>query len=127
MGHISTGQMPMKFDLKLVMWIIVIVAALTALTAYMMWFQPYPVSERDSAVFACVFLCKAERDTGRLLSNGPCLSGSSSWKVADWVCDVAHDPRIASDNVPANQCKEYGVTASHFVEVTPECEFIRAV
>lgn len=45
-----------------------------------------------------------------------------------WVCDVAHQPRTAEDNLPVNQCSSYRAgKAKHFVEVTPECEFIRAV
>jgi len=69
----------------------------------------------------CIMLCK-EKQQELDLSRGPCLSGSI---IDDWVCDVAHDPREAVDDDPANQCPEFGDTASHFVEVSPECNFIR--
>jgi hypothetical protein len=42
------------------------------------------------------------------------------------VCDVAHEPREAADNLPANQCASYiNGSANRFIEVTPECIFIR--
>jgi len=75
----------------------------------------------------CVSLCLESSKNRVNLSEGPCLSNSISAKFSDWVCDVAHDPRLETDNLAANQCSEYGKTAGHFVEVTPECEFIRQV
>jgi hypothetical protein len=74
----------------------------------------------------CAALCKAMNFD---LSNGPCLSDSSpAWNISDWVCDVAHSPRIAIDNLPENQCSEFRKgKAHHFVEVSPGCEFIRVV
>ena len=56
------------------------------------------------------------------MTNGPCLSNEI---VEDWVCDVAHSPRQAVDDLPENQCPAYGDKASHFVEVDPDCNFIR--
>ncbi|MBU0530505.1 MAG: hypothetical protein ABIH52_02255 [Candidatus Aenigmatarchaeota archaeon] len=71
-------------------------------------------------------MCRSEcfnaKEAGTDLSAGPCLSSHE-----DWVCDVAHDPRQDVDNLPENQCPEYGKTASHFVEVDPECKLIRIV
>jgi hypothetical protein len=29
------------------------------------------------------------------------------------------------DDVPANQCFEFGKTANHFIEVDPACNFIQ--
>lgn len=44
------------------------------------------------------------------------------------VCDVAHNPRTAEDDLKENQCDSWNnKTARHFVEVTPECDFIRFV
>ncbi|MEM5871409.1 MAG: hypothetical protein QW051_00890 [Candidatus Aenigmatarchaeota archaeon] len=74
----------------------------------------------------CIELClKANRD----LSNGPCLSDDNiEWNIEDWVCDVAHSPRESVDNQPENQCKAYREgKAHHFVEVNPECKFIKAI
>jgi len=63
------------------------------------------------------------------LSDGPCLSDDNpEWAIENWVCDVAHSPREAIDNLPENQCREFreGI-ASHFVEVDPNCKFIKAI
>ncbi|MEM2974168.1 MAG: hypothetical protein QW112_00865 [Candidatus Micrarchaeia archaeon] len=70
----------------------------------------------------CIALCQSEKLSGRDLSDGPCLSN----RIAEnWVCDVAHKPRIDVDNRPENQCPEYrsGI-AHHFVEVDPDCNLI---
>ncbi len=72
----------------------------------------------------CISLCLEEKEKGVNLSNGPCLSNNIA---PGWVCDVAHYPREPIDNDPQNQCPAYGKNASHFVEVTPDCKFIRAV
>ncbi len=80
-------------------------------------------SEREKAKQECINLCLKEKAEGRDLSNGPCLSNEIQ---PGWVCDVAHYPREPIDNDPKNQCPAYGKTASHFVEVTPDCKFIRA-
>lgn len=72
---------------------------------------------------ACIQLClvnKANMD----LSSGPCLSNEIS---PGWVCDVAHSPRASVDNLAENQCPAFGKTAGRFVEVDPECRFIREV
>ena len=80
---------------------------------------------RDQAKKKCINLCLMERQANRNLSLGPCLSN----KIApDWVCDVAHYPREKIDNNPNYQCQAYrNGTAHHFVEVTPNCKFIRAI
>ena len=75
----------------------------------------------------CIKLCSSVK--GKInLTNGPCLSDDNpEWKVKDWVCDVAHWPRQAVDNLPENQCKDFREgKAHHFVEVDENCNFIRA-
>jgi hypothetical protein len=86
-------------------------------------------SEGDVIISDCVSLCQHAKEANINLSQGPCLSdGNPEWRHVDWVCDVAHNPRKSVDNLPENQCKEFREgKAHHFVEVTPECEFIRAV
>jgi hypothetical protein len=87
--------------------------------------EPPPTrTQINEATLACVSLCQQKLNEGRDLSQGPCLSGEI---IDNWVCDVAHAPRTQVDNDPINQCPAYGDTASHFVEVDPECNFIRAV
>ncbi|MEM5798270.1 MAG: hypothetical protein QXP39_01885 [Candidatus Aenigmatarchaeota archaeon] len=80
--------------------------------------------EDAQATNLCIQLCQAVKQNGTDLSAGPCLSNAI---IPGWVCDVAHSPRAYIDNIPENQCPAYGMTAKHFVEVDPECNFIRAV
>lgn len=88
------------------------------------WAKETAVEESDAAKNACIKKCQDALAAGQDLDNGPCLSNEI---IKNWVCDVAHSPRQAVDNNPANQCSAYGNTASHFVEVDPNCVFIRAV
>lgn len=72
----------------------------------------------------CMQLCESEMQKGTDLSTGPCLSNEIT---KGWVCDVAHSPRAAVDNVAGNQCSAFGKTASHFVEVDEGCKVIKVV
>jgi hypothetical protein len=118
----------MEFDLKLALAIVIVVAVIAGMVYIFVVPKGPPVMDADRARFACIFLCQAALNEGRNLDNGPCLStGLEAWDIPDWVCDVAYDPRQAVDNLPENQCPEFGVSASHFVEVDPDCGFIRAV
>ncbi len=85
--------------------------------------------DEDIEVEMCRELCETKLSAGEDLSNGPCLSDDNpNWDVEDWVCDVAHSPRENVDNIPENQCREFREgRAKHFVEVDPECKFIKAV
>jgi hypothetical protein len=80
--------------------------------------------DKDKAIAAAKFIYagKAKED----LSAGPCLSEGIPG-LSDWVVDIAHDPRQAVDDQPANQCQSYrdGRT-HHFVELTPDGQLIRA-
>ncbi len=102
--------------------------------------SPAPVS--SDPVAACVALCenaRLEECGGARLSEcgpwneGPCLSDDAARKreaglASDWVCDVAHFPRVPADDNPANQCAEYrNGGARHFVEVDVDCKTIRVV
>ncbi len=86
------------------------------------------ISKRDLAISQCTMLCENLVESGEDLTNGPCLSDKYGWNVTDWVCDIAHKPRIPIDNDPLNQCQAYREgNAHHFVELTPTCDFIRAI
>jgi hypothetical protein len=77
----------------------------------------------------CAKLCKDRLAKGDDLSNGPCLSDDLTGGVIapNTVCDVAHNPRTDVDDDKANQCKAFhDGRASHFIEVNPACDFIRA-
>jgi len=74
----------------------------------------------------CISTCVNEKNRGVSLSNGPCLLNPMPENI-DWVCDVAHDPRENVDNLPENQCSAFKEgRATHFIEVTPDCKFIKA-
>ena len=65
----------------------------------------------------------AAKANGVDMSNGPCLGTVAP----DWVADVAHDPRQAVDDDPANQCAAYrSGEAHHFVEFDPDGNVIRS-
>ena len=80
-------------------------------------------AELERAKVLCIQECFGQQAAGVDLSRGPCLSEEIT---KDWVCDAAHYPRQPVDDDPANQCPAYGKTAGHFVEVDPECRFVRA-
>jgi hypothetical protein len=109
-----------------------IVLSVLALVTVSLCSQPEPAYTEQQAIDACVGLCTAATNAGKYLSIGPCLSDTTgdwtpNWKITDWVCDVAHSPREASDNIPTNQCSAYTEgKAKHFVEVSSNCTFIRA-
>ncbi|MFB6217176.1 MAG: hypothetical protein ABEJ72_09500 [Candidatus Aenigmatarchaeota archaeon] len=72
----------------------------------------------------CIEACEKALQNGRNLSRGPCLLDPV--ENSNWVCDVAHDPRKPVDNQRENQCDAWhNGTADRFIEVTPDCDFIR--
>lgn len=74
----------------------------------------------------CIATCEVKLNSSQDISNGPCLSQEGG--ESDWVCDVAHNPREAVDDLPENQCNAFrNGTAHHFVEVDENCNLIRAV
>lgn len=83
------------------------------------------VQVEDRAKLACEELCNKSRLSINM-SNGPCL-GQLTGDLADWVCDVAHDPRQPVDNLAENQCPAFrSGAAHHFVEVDEGCSAFRA-
>ncbi|MFH1234046.1 MAG: hypothetical protein V1493_00325 [Candidatus Diapherotrites archaeon] len=86
-----------------------------------------PAAAAEDAVKECKALCKEARENGADLEPGPCLSTKNpGWNVPGWVCDVAHSQREEADGLKENQCPEFGITVSRFVEVSPQCTLIRA-
>ncbi len=82
------------------------------------------VSEAAKIIDVCKKACEAEVAKGIDLESGPCLLNPIP-TYDDWVCDVSHWPREPVDALEGNQCSEYGKGASHFVEIMPNCTFIR--
>jgi hypothetical protein len=84
------------------------------------------VDERQRAIEAAAGEYAQARSSGAPLEDGPCLANPLP-DPSDWVVDIAHDPRTEADDDPANQCSAYrDGDASHFVELTPEGDLIRA-
>ncbi|HEY6672456.1 MAG TPA: hypothetical protein VIZ91_08140 [Solirubrobacterales bacterium] len=83
-------------------------------------------SDREKAVDEAQVAFRQLQATGQDLSAGPCISESLPG-LADWVADIAHDPRQSVDDQPANQCQRYrSGEAHHFVELAPDGQLIRA-
>ena len=85
-----------------------------------------PKTADQQLISECEAACQAALAAGQDLNAGPCLLNPMS--NSSWVCDIAHEPRQDTDNLPENQCSEYrNSTATHFIELTPECEVIKSV
>jgi hypothetical protein len=82
-------------------------------------------ADRTLAQVRCQELCQNQLSTdGQNFAIGPCLSNEI---IPDWVCDVAHRPRLEVDNDSANQCFAFvSGQAHHFVEVDGNCGLIKA-
>ncbi|MBN2458537.1 hypothetical protein JXB31_05390 [Candidatus Woesearchaeota archaeon] len=81
------------------------------------------LSDSEEASSRCRQLCMEKKAAGTVLDNGPCLSDEI---ITDWVCDVAHSPRIKLDDHMENQCPGFREgSRHHFVEVDPDCNLIK--
>ncbi|HEX5167287.1 MAG TPA: hypothetical protein VFV93_17905 [Thermomicrobiales bacterium] len=79
---------------------------------------------RDQAINEAQRAYAAKLAEGTDFSSGPCIAEEV---IDDWSVDIAHDPRQAIDDDPANQCTAYrNGTTHHFVELDPEGNLIRA-
>lgn len=85
-----------------------------------------PSGAQQQAVAAAQQVYQQAKSTGADFSNGPCIAEQLP-NLPDWSVDVAHDPRQAIDDQPANQCQFFrqGKT-HHFVELDPDGKLIRA-
>lgn len=82
------------------------------------------IVDKNLAVIKCQELCQFELSAGSAdFNTGPCLAETI---IPDWSCDIAHAPRQAVDDDPANQCGSFrqGVT-HHFVELDGNCNRIQ--
>ncbi len=79
--------------------------------------------EIDTAVAQAQLIYEQKKKQGVDFSNGPCLTNDL---MPSWVADIAHNPRIALDNLPQNQCQAYiEGRAKHFVELDSQGNLIR--
>jgi hypothetical protein len=75
--------------------------------------------DKDGAIRAAREVYAEATDDGtKDLSSGPCLANPLDEPYEDWVVDIVHEPRQASDDEAVNQCSAYrDGTAKHFVEL----------
>jgi hypothetical protein len=75
--------------------------------------------DKEGAVAAAREAYAQASDNGtKDLSTGPCLANPLDEPYEDWVVDIVHEPRQASDDEAVNQCSAYrDGTAKHFVEL----------
>lgn len=79
----------------------------------------------QSLVDSCTNECKIMKATAVNFENGPCLLDPMPQNKS-WVCDIAHEPRESADGLAENQCQAFrNQLATHFIEVTPDCVFLR--
>ena len=84
-----------------------------------------PASYEQTLIDACIQACENAKARGTNLENGPCLLNPMPQNNS-WVCDVAHDPRQDIDNLIENRCSSFGKgETKHFIEVNPDCIFIK--
>jgi len=114
-------------------YLIAILAFVIFIIGIVYFSKPSSIPEKDQAISLCISLCQEAKEIGLNLENGPCLSDNSTkWNLEKWVCDVAHWPRQDVDNKRENQCNKWweaylAKKEIHFVEVDPDCNFIRAI
>lgn len=108
-------------------WLIIVLVLIFTVVISGCIGQTKTKTDINKVTSACVNECKFWLNSSKDLSNGPCLLNPVP-EFPDWVCDVAHQPRQNEiDNKPENQCSEYGKTANHFIEVDPNCKFIKSI
>lgn len=88
-------------------------------------YQPGVSRDLDQAMNNAQDLYMTYQKAGIDLSDGPCLSNDL---MPGWVADLVHNPRIASDDDPKNQCQAYmEKRAGHFIELDLNGNFVRAL
>lgn len=123
LGYTARSDMP-KTTLFIVALIVIILTGLA--TVFLNNGNPkaVPKDEIETAVNQAKHLYRLEKELGRDLSSGPCLSEAL---LPGWVVDIVHSPRLPIDDLPENQCSAYrGGDAQHFVELDLEGNLIRA-
>ncbi|MDP3948208.1 MAG: hypothetical protein Q8P87_00690 [bacterium] len=113
-----------KLTLLIISLIVIILTGLATVFLNSGGQKSTPKSEIDTAVNQAAHLYRQEKERGRDLSSGPCLSDDL---LPGWVVDIAHSPRLSVDDLPGNQCPAYREgRAKHFVELDQDGNLIRA-
>jgi len=83
---------------------------------------PDEVTEQQELIKKSSDLYQEAVSKNTSFDNGPCLG-----KIADdWVVDIAHNPREAIDDRPANQCGDFLLgKAHHFIELDLQGNLVR--
>lgn len=86
-------------------------------------YKPGIYGDIDKAVNQAEVVYQQAKSLGTDFSAGPCLSNAL---LPDWVLDIAHNPRLAIDDLSANQCSALKEgKANHFVELDPNGKLIK--
>jgi hypothetical protein len=84
--------------------------------------KPKEAAEQEELVRQAYNMYDNSKSLGVNFDKGPCLGKLS----ADWVLDIAHNPRTAADDEPKNQCQDFiKGKAKHFIELDPSGEIIQ--
>jgi len=111
--------------MKKIFLIAIAIIAIILLSLPVFFYFKKEKSDQEKAIEICIEECRKAMIAGKDLSNGPCLLNPIK-ELPDWVCDVAHNPRVEIDNLKENQCSAfYEGKAKHFVEVDITCKLIK--
>lgn len=81
-------------------------------------------NEVEVAINQAKYIYDLRKSQNQDFTLGPCLSDDL---MPGWVLDIAHNPRLAVDDLAQNQCSAYKEgRAQHFVELDPDGNLIRA-
>ncbi len=113
----------MKLTMKLGWLLPVGLIALLGSVVYFVFFFGPTTETSGVATSLCITKCQESLIKGVDTVTGPCISNEIQ---KDWVCDMAHKPRQAVDDLPENQCSAYREgRAKHFIEVDTNCQVIQ--
>lgn len=80
--------------------------------------------ERNLAISKAYNLYEEYKNSGTNFKSGPCLTNNL---IEGWALDIVHDPKIAVDNEPQNQCSDYLYgRVGHIVELDINGRLIKA-
>lgn len=109
----------------LLITVLVVIILIAALILIVNTNSPSSVSksETDTAINQAQYFYQQKRVIDGDFSNGPCLTNAL---MPDWAVDIVHNPRVAIDDLPQNQCSSFleGRT-SHLVELDMNGNLVR--
>ena len=119
----------MKFQMKiqkifyLIIGIIVVLAIIG--TLFLKFYAPSAAkkeAEKNDMIRKAEVLYKTAKNNNIDIALGPCLGFVND----DWVVDLVHNPRTASDDAKENKCESYTLgQAKHFIELDLDGKLVR--